>query len=137
MTKLEDALAAVAAGVDALGFIFHEKSPRSVDPETVRLIIEQLPPFVNTVGVFVNRDCGEVEEIIRFCGLSCTQLHGQEPPDYCEQLSPRRCALSDHQGPARGAATARRGRGPVSCSRPGLSSRHLPQRAGRRHWPDL
>ena len=87
MTKLEDALAAVAAGVDALGFIFHEKSPRHVDPETVRLIIEQLPPFVNTVGVFVNRTCGEAEEIIRFCGLSCAQLHGQEPPDYCEQLA--------------------------------------------------
>ena len=87
MTNLEDALAAVEAGVDALGFIFHEKSPRHVDPETVRLIIEQLPPFVNTVGVFVDRDCGEAEEIIRFCGLSCAQLHGQEPPDYCEQLA--------------------------------------------------
>jgi len=87
MTNLDDALAAVEAGVDALGFIFYEKSPRHVDPETVRLIIEQLPPFVNTVGVFVNRDCGEAEEIIRFCGLSCAQLHGQEPPDYCEQLA--------------------------------------------------
>ncbi len=87
ITNLEDALAAVEAGVDALGFIFHEKSPRYVDPETVRLIIEQLPPFVNTVGVFVDRDCGEAEEIIRFCGLSCAQLHGQEPPDYCERLA--------------------------------------------------
>ncbi|WP_417915445.1 phosphoribosylanthranilate isomerase [Candidatus Electronema sp. JM] len=87
ITNLEDAQAAVEAGVDALGFIFHEKSPRHVAPETVRLIIEQLPPFVSTVGVFVDRPLAELAEIIRFCGLSCAQLHGQEPPDYCERLA--------------------------------------------------
>jgi len=86
-TSLEDAMAAVDAGVDALGFIFYEKSPRNVDPEVVRLIIEQLPPFVDTVGVFVDRDREEVEEIIRYCRLGYAQLHGQESPKYCERLA--------------------------------------------------
>jgi phosphoribosylanthranilate isomerase len=86
-TNLEDALAAVEAGVDALGFIFYEKSPRNIDPEVARIIIEQLPPFVDTVGVFVDRDRAEVEEIIRFCGLGYAQLHGQESPKYCERLA--------------------------------------------------
>ncbi len=86
-TNLEDALAAVDAGVDALGFIFYKKSPRNIDPELARIIIEQLPPFVDTVGVFVDRDQEEVEEIIRFCGLGYAQLHGQESPKYCERLA--------------------------------------------------
>ncbi|WP_446009096.1 phosphoribosylanthranilate isomerase [Candidatus Electrothrix sp.] len=86
-TNLEDALAAVEAGVDALGFIFYTKSPRNVDPKMVRIIIEQLPPFVDTVGVFVDRNRKEVEEIIRFCGLGYAQLHGQESPKYCERLA--------------------------------------------------
>lgn len=87
ITNLEDAMAAVEAGVDALGFIFHPKSPRIIEPGEARLIIEQLPPFVDTVGVFVDRDREEVEEIIRFCSLGYVQLHGQEPPKYCEQLA--------------------------------------------------
>ncbi|MCI5209367.1 MAG: phosphoribosylanthranilate isomerase [Candidatus Electrothrix sp. ATG2] len=74
-------------GVDALGFIFYEKSPRAVDPKVARIIIEQLPPFINTVGVFVDRDREEVEEIIRFCSLGYAQLHGQESPKYCERLA--------------------------------------------------
>lgn len=86
-TCIEDALAAVAAGVDALGFIFYEKSLRNVAPETVRLIIDQLPPFVDTVGVFVDREREEVEEIIRYCRLGYAQLHGQESPKYCERLA--------------------------------------------------
>jgi phosphoribosylanthranilate isomerase len=87
ITSLEDAQAAVAAGVDALGFIFYEKSPRNIDSEDARLIIEHLPPFVDTVGVFVDRDREEVEEIIRYCGLGFAQLHGQESPKYCERLA--------------------------------------------------
>jgi len=86
-TNLEDALAAVEAGVDALGFIFYEKSLRNIDPEAARIIIEQLPPFVDTVGVFVDRDREEVEEIIRYCRFGYAQLHGQESPKYCERLA--------------------------------------------------
>ena len=86
-TSLADAQAAVDAGVDALGFIFYEKSARNIDSENARIIIEHLPPFVDTVGVFVDREREEVEEIIRYCGLGFAQLHGQESPKYCERLA--------------------------------------------------
>ncbi len=86
-TNLADAMVAVEAGVDTLGFIFYEKSPRNIDPEAARIIIEQLPPFVDTVGVFVDRDREEVEEIIRYCRLGYAQLHGLESPKYCERLA--------------------------------------------------
>ncbi|MBW2329121.1 MAG: phosphoribosylanthranilate isomerase [Deltaproteobacteria bacterium] len=86
-TSLEDAMAAVDAGVDGLGFIFYEKSPRNVAPEVAQDIIGQLPPFVDTVGVFVDRDREEVEEIIRYCRLDYAQLHGQESAKYCERLT--------------------------------------------------
>ena len=86
VTRLEDALCAAAAGVDALGFIFYPKSPRFIAPEEARQIIEQLPPFIDTVGVFVDREREEAEEIIRYCRLGYAQLHGQESPKYCERL---------------------------------------------------
>ena len=86
-TNREDALAAVAAGVDALGFIFYENSPRNIDSEEAKRIIDELPPFVDTVGVFVDRDREEVEEIIRYCRLGYAQLHGQESAKYCERLA--------------------------------------------------
>ena len=87
ITGLEDARAAVAAGADALGFIFVEQSPRNSDPEQVREIVRQLPPFVDAVGVFVDADTIRVEEIAQFCRLDLVQLHGSEPPDYCRHLS--------------------------------------------------
>ena len=86
ITRLADALCAAEAGVDALGFIFHPASPRYIAPEAARRIIEQLPPFIATVGVFVDRERTEVEEIIRYCCLGYAQLHGQESPQYCERL---------------------------------------------------
>lgn len=86
VTRLVDALVAVEAGVDALGFIFHPKSPRNIDPEQVRLIIEELPPFIDTVGVFVDKNRNEVEEIVQYCRLNYAQLHGEENPKYCERL---------------------------------------------------
>ncbi len=86
VTRPADALAAVAAGVDALGFIFFEKSPRYIGPEAARLIIEQLPPFVDAVGVFVDKKNNEVDEIIQYCRLGYVQLHGGESPKYCERL---------------------------------------------------
>ena len=83
MTELFEVEQAVAAGVDALGFIFADKSPRAIEPERARALIGHLPPFVDAVGVFVNEDPARVREIINFCGLTVSQLHGQEPPEYC------------------------------------------------------
>lgn len=87
VTRLTDADVAVKAGVDALGFIFHEKSPRNIDPEQAREIIEQLPPFVDSVGVFVDKKRKDAEEIIQYCRLNYAQLHGEESPKYCERLT--------------------------------------------------
>lgn len=86
MTRLADALCAAEAGVDALGFIFAAKSPRSIAPEKAKEIISGLPPFVAAVGVFVNMDLARAAAIIRACGLDHAQLHGEETPEYCQQL---------------------------------------------------
>lgn len=84
ITNPEDALFAVAQGVDALGFIFYEPSPRYVHPERVSDIVSTLPPFVTPVGVFVNRAREEVLEIARSTGIRAVQLHGDETPAECE-----------------------------------------------------
>ena len=85
ITNTEDALWAVGLKVDALGFIFAE-SPRRVEPEIVQEIVELLPPFISSVGVFVNEDRKKVEEIAEGCGLTTLQFHGQESPSYCEKF---------------------------------------------------
>ncbi|GAI13818.1 unnamed protein product, partial [marine sediment metagenome] len=78
---------AVEMGVDALGFIF-TPSPRQITPEKARDIISAIPPFVNTVGVFVNENPSTIRQIIRFCGLDLVQLHGDESPEVCNELMP-------------------------------------------------
>ncbi len=83
ITSLADALAAVAAGADALGFVFYPQSPRAVEPSQAADIIRRLPPFVTTVGLFVNENRTRIEEVVRTCGLDLIQLHGDEPPDAC------------------------------------------------------
>ena len=88
ITNPEDAIMAVASGADALGFIF-AKSPRQVAPENVREIINRLPSFIKTVGVFVDEDLSAIKGIIDFCGLDLIQLHGNESPEFCRELMPR------------------------------------------------
>ena len=84
-TRIEDALAAVRFGVDALGFIFSSKSPRYIGPEKAAAIIARLPPFINRVGVFVDAPLAEVAQVAKI-GLSYVQLHGNETPEYCLAL---------------------------------------------------
>ena len=88
-TDLEDALVAVEAGADAVGFVFYEKSPRRVAVETVRNIVDQLPEEVEKVGVFVNEPPEHVSEIAHQTGLTAVQFHGEE------YRSPERYAI-DH-----------------------------------------
>jgi len=88
ITSLDDALAAVDAGADALGFMFYEKSPRSVSLETAREIARQLPPFVAKVGVFVDAAEEVVRKHVAGCGLDTLQFHGDEPPEFCGKFSP-------------------------------------------------
>jgi phosphoribosylanthranilate isomerase len=90
ITRLEDALCAVICGADAVGFIFHKKSPRYITPEKAKAIIAQLPRGIAKVGVFVNRQRDEVEQTAGACGLDLIQLHGDESPAYCRFFEPTR-----------------------------------------------
>jgi len=83
ITNVTDALAAVDAGADALGFMFYAPSPRCVTQELAAGIIRELPPFVAKVGVFVNPTEAEVRNAIVECGLDTLQFHGEEPPEFC------------------------------------------------------
>lgn len=84
ITNIEDAVAAAEYGADAIGFVFQPKSPRAITPETAKNIVSALPPFITTIGVFVNESKLEIERIIRYVGLNIVQLHGNEPPDACQ-----------------------------------------------------
>lgn len=88
ITNPEDASVAVKLGADALGFIL-APSPRQVTPENVHYIIGTLPPFVQTVGVFVDEDLTTIRDIVAFCGLGMVQLHGNESPEFCRELMPQ------------------------------------------------
>ncbi|MGH8389866.1 MAG: phosphoribosylanthranilate isomerase [Pseudomonas sp.] len=84
ITRIEDALAAVDAGADAIGFVFYAKSPRAVTPQQARSIIQALPPFVTTVGLFVNAGRAELSEILDAVPLDLLQFHGDESAGECE-----------------------------------------------------
>jgi len=86
ITNVPDALAAVEAGADALGFMFYEPSPRRVTIREVAEIIGELPPFIMKVGVFVDAPEDFVLRAIGDCGLSMLQFHGNEAPEYCTQF---------------------------------------------------
>jgi phosphoribosylanthranilate isomerase len=87
ITNYEDAAIAVDLGATALGFIFAD-SPRQITPQKARDIIHAIPPFVKTVGVFVNESPAAIKEVVHYCGLDLVQLHGDESPDLCHGLMP-------------------------------------------------
>jgi phosphoribosylanthranilate isomerase len=87
ITSLEDARAAIDAGTDALGFVFYPPSPRYVTPEQAERIIQRLPPFVTTVGLFVDLALDIVNDTAARCGLDRIQLHGRETPEFCAQVT--------------------------------------------------
>lgn len=78
ITNLEDALTAVNAGSDALGFVFDEKSPRKAEVGATREIVRQVPGNVEKVGVFVDHAPEQVREIVAETGLTLVQLHGKQ-----------------------------------------------------------
>lgn len=84
ITRVEDALAAAEAGADAIGLVFYSKSPRAVSVQQARTIIAALPPFVTTVGLFVNASRCELGEILDAVPLDMLQFHGDERPADCE-----------------------------------------------------
>src|SRR5947207_13898055 len=88
ITNGDDALAAVDAGADALGFMFYEPSPRNVPSAVATEIIRQLPPFVARVGVFVDATADTVRKAVAECGLDTLQFHGDETPEFCRAFAP-------------------------------------------------
>jgi phosphoribosylanthranilate isomerase len=79
ITNLDDALAAIDFGADALGFVFFRSSPRYISYRDAAEIIRRLPPFINTVGVFVNENPGQLKEAISMTGINVVQLHSEGP----------------------------------------------------------
>jgi phosphoribosylanthranilate isomerase len=86
ITRIEDALAVLDNGGDAMGFNFYRKSPRYLDLESARDLAEKLPPFGLRVGVFVDARYEEIMEAVRAMSLDTVQLHGSEPPEIAEDL---------------------------------------------------
>lgn len=82
--RIEDALAAASLGVDAVGFVFYDKSPRYISPIRAAAIIRKMPPFLTAVGLFVNPSQEEVDDTLRHCPLDILQFHGNESPEFCE-----------------------------------------------------
>lgn len=86
ITNKEDAVRACGLGVDMLGFVFYRKSKRCVEPKTVRDIVNELPPYIGKVGVFVDEQPEKVLEIAEDSDIDILQFHGSEPPDYCSKF---------------------------------------------------
>ncbi|MBS7662997.1 phosphoribosylanthranilate isomerase [Pseudomonas lalucatii] len=86
ITRIEDALIAAEAGADAIGLVFYAKSPRAVSVAQARAIIAALPPFVTTVGLFVDAGSAALSEVLGAVPLDLLQFHGDEPASFCEAV---------------------------------------------------
>ncbi|MGE3162497.1 MAG: phosphoribosylanthranilate isomerase [Burkholderiales bacterium] len=86
ITRTEDAQAAARAGADAIGLVFYPPSPRFLSVERARAIRDALPPFVQTVALFVNADAAQVAQVIGQVHPSMLQFHGEETPAFCGQF---------------------------------------------------
>lgn len=100
ITSIEDALVAIECGAEYLGFNFYPESPRFIEPDAARRIIEQLPRQVISVGVFVNEPQPvQVIKILRLSGAQVAQLHGDEDKQYCSEVGEERVIKALRIGP--------------------------------------
>jgi len=83
ITNKQDAINAAGLGVDMLGFVFFKRSKRNVEPKTVRDIVNELPPYIAKVGIFVDEDAKNVIDVAEDCSLDILQFHGSEDAAYC------------------------------------------------------
>ncbi|MBT9612589.1 MAG: phosphoribosylanthranilate isomerase [Burkholderiales bacterium] len=84
ITRIEDGLACAQLGADAIGLVFYAPSPRHVSVEQARAIMAALPPFITTVGLFVDAEMAEVKAVLAQLPLDVLQFHGSETPEYCQ-----------------------------------------------------
>ena len=87
ITRAQDALAASAMGVDAIGLVFYEKSPRNISIEQAAAICRQLPAFVTTVALFLDAEQSLIDRVLASVPVDLLQFHGSEEPAFCEQFS--------------------------------------------------
>jgi len=87
LTRLEDVQAAVTAGADAIGLVFYAKSPRYVAPETAARLIAAVPPFITTVGLFVNASAEEIADVVAQAPVALLQFHGDETAQQCAEAA--------------------------------------------------
>ena len=87
ITNYDDAAAAMDMGADLLGFNFYPKSPRFVTGEKAGDIVNELPAFIDTAGIFVNASIDQIRETMDLCPLNWIQLHGDETPEFCRSLT--------------------------------------------------
>ena len=87
ITSYYDAVAAMDMGADILGFNFYPKSPRYLTPRKAGEIVNMLPAFIDTSGIFVNATIDHIRETMDLCPLDWIQLHGDESPDFCRSLT--------------------------------------------------
>lgn len=86
ITNLQDALDAIEAGANALGFVFYEKSARFIEPVEAKKIIDNLPPFVQSVGLFVNVLASDVDSICKEAGIDIAQIHFEADENFYASL---------------------------------------------------
>ncbi|MDF1819592.1 MAG: phosphoribosylanthranilate isomerase [Immundisolibacteraceae bacterium] len=89
ITRVDDAIAAAKAGADAIGLVFYPKSSRYVTATVAAEIVSELPPFVTTVGLFVNHSADQVNRICKQVELDLLQFHGDESPSDCSRFGKR------------------------------------------------
>jgi phosphoribosylanthranilate isomerase len=86
ITNLQDALDSIDAGADALGFVFYEKSPRYITPQNAKKIIDKLPPFMQSIGLFVNMTASEVDLICKLSKVNIAQIHFETDEIFFDRL---------------------------------------------------
>lgn len=86
ITRRGDLAAACEAGADALGFVFYAKSPRHLTIDRAAALLGAMPPFVQSVGLFVDAEPAFVEAVLKAAPLDLLQFHGSEPPSYCRSF---------------------------------------------------
>lgn len=84
-TRVEDAVCAAHLGVDAIGLVFYPPSTRNVDIDQAIAIVNALPAFITTVGLFVDEQEARIREVLSRVSIDCLQFHGDEPPEACER----------------------------------------------------
>jgi phosphoribosylanthranilate isomerase len=89
ITRPEDGLYAASLGVDAIGLVFHPKSPRCLSAQQALAICAAVPPFVTVVGLFMDAAAPEIETVLRQVPLELLQFHGRETPEFCRQFGRR------------------------------------------------